>query len=192
MRLMQPGAWSGRLQAVPERINPAVLAQLPPEMQQELAESMAIAASHARHHARGSGTPQPDAEDSSSAAAAFVGHAECREVWSSFEAAFAELATGPQTTVWRKQQTPGSKRSETEIMGQTKARELIDVLVEWAQTMAGHNLESLQWVLRKLQQSATKWPLLAACMDTAATEIQGRVQQQFGAPVHVFKCCAAA
>ena len=181
-----------RLQSVPERINPAVLAQLPLEMQQELAESMARAVPAAGRLAGGTVAAEAIAEDNS-VASAYVHDADCRDVWERVEGAFAELASTPQTTIWRKQQAPGGRRvSETESVGQTKARALAAVLVEWAQTVAQHNLESLQWLLRQLQHASGRWPDLGPVMLDAAADIQSQIQQQLGAPLHVFSLCTAA
>ena len=179
------------MQSAPERINPAILAQLPLEMQQELAESMAMALPRVGRRPAGQSMSEAEPEDSDSPMAGYINGAECKTIWDSFGAAFDELATAPQTTIWRKQQTPGSNRSETESLAQTKARELADMLVDWAQSLAQHNLESLQWVLRKLLHAARRWPALGSVMHDAAAELEKWTQQQLGAPVHVFSICAA-
>ena len=180
-----------RMQSAPERINPAVLAQLPLEMQRELAESMVMALPKVGRRPAGQSIPEAELEASDSPVAGYVNGAECTSIWDSFAAAFEELATAPQTMVWRKQQTPGSNRSETESLAQSKARELAGMLVDWAQSLAQHNLESLQWVLRKLLHAATRWPALGSVMGDAAAELQEQTQQQLGAPVHISSICTA-
>ena len=170
------------------QINPAVLAQLPLEMQRELAESMPHSVQSARQAAKLAAAAAPQGVEALLETAPTSAE-ECRAVWGLFEQGFEQLVAAPQPVVWRRHQGLVETSTSKERQGQDRVAALAAELREWAAGLAEQNLEGLQWVLRQMGHAAVRWPQLGAELRQAAEGVQQRAVAVHGAPVFVPTCC---
>ena len=194
-------------------IDPKVLAQLPEAMQREVlaglpshrAEGLVQLATELPHisdmsavaHRPENGSGQVRSNSGASThvpqpAAPATGIAEVKEIWITFHTAFEALAAAPHPRRWHKRQSVPAAANATvscrpqaiEVdVGMQKAEALIELIIEWGKSLLPDNIEGLQFVLRRLQETGKRWKHWYEQSQGAVDELQAIVKLHFSAPI---------